>query len=596
MLSESTTLQVDCSPTSSVEDLKIALQRQTCLPPVLQTLLSSAGKLDDRKSLADNRVMEGDVILLHCKVASGIRVFVRTATVPYVVLNVNPIESIITFRELLQSKLGYSLQLCSLLLDCTLLEDNFTLAQYNIRPDCVIELVGPYFTVNVSSITGRTYSHDVLSTHTARNLITAVQANEGLFLTQQLTLSFNHVQLEDDQPLSDYGIQEGSTLELILNRSQGYQIFVKGLSGKTFTLDVVDSNTFHEIKGKIRTKDCIPVEHQLLIYRGKVLNDTSTLAEHSIGKCATLHLTMRLLSGPRLLINTAAGETITLDYNGTDTIAKVKMRIHEIAGIQPDRQVLSFEMTKLEDSKTLEDYKIKAEATLTLKLIKTVSLIVKTMDGRAILIKSDVSGTIEDIKQQLSMSEGFPYNKQRLIFKGKELDDAMTVCDIDLRNGMVLYLVIRLRKYLVLIVQSKSLGARCVTIEDRDSVSRVKSILAETTGVHATKQRLLKSDKVLEDSQKFSARENKRRVQLTLVECFSIEVPWKGNVIELSVTGEDTVKNVKQQIMSKTNIPIKDQILYLRGTELENMQTLDHYNISEGSRLELQKKQRHVLF
>ncbi|UKK59465.1 hypothetical protein L6470_00185 [Prevotella communis] len=72
------------------------------------------------------------------------------------------------------------------------------------------------------------------------------------------------------------------------------QIFVKTLTGKTITLDDVETtNTILEVKGMIETKEAIPTDMQRLIFSGKQLEDSKTLVDYNIQDGATLHLIVK---------------------------------------------------------------------------------------------------------------------------------------------------------------------------------------------------------------------------------------------------------------------------------------------------------------
>ena len=219
------------------------------------------------------------------------------------------------------------------------------------------------------------------------------------------------------------------------------------LDGKSFSLDIADNDTVHDVKIKIQAKKSIPPDMQHLIWKGMQLEDGRKLWSYDDIKLEScLFLVQRINEVKQVFVISAQDETpilLALPLTVTDAYAmaqienKERIPVDNLKLLCKDDNLLCF-----------------TETFMSIVVMVAAPGIVGMMVGIPYTFDVAATDTIEFVKTMIKDQFAVPPERQRLIFEGKQLEKNTIVADYKIKNGSVMHLLFNSCRTVQIFVQT----------------------------------------------------------------------------------------------------------------------------------------------
>ncbi|CAL4996596.1 unnamed protein product [Urochloa decumbens] len=216
-----------------------------------------------------------------------------------------------------------------------------------------------------------------------------------------------------------------------------------------------------------------------------------------------------------IFVRSPTGRAICLRVKPSDTLDTVKAKIVE-------QHRLVFDGVQLEGNLTLADYGIQHESTVDLQE-KMQIYVTETQEGRTITLEVDSSDTLDKVKDKIQDIEGFPVDRQCLIFANKQLDGNRTLAEHNIWKESTILLVILPYPKGTFKIKVKTLHGTIIplVVQSLDTVEDVKVKIFEKERCPPAAQRLIYGARYLQDDRTLEDYNIKRdsTIHLTLYLC-----------------------------------------------------------------------------
>ena len=566
---------VEAEATEYVDDLKERIFELKKINVENQRLTMNGEEVDETETLADQGIVNGSGLCLE-----AMKIMVVLPNKKKLRISLTKEDKVKRIKKIVAKKAKIAFELQCVMFDGNECMDGQTVAECNIDHGDVVGI--ETYCLQIQGLDGDVFDvKDANPNNTIEDIMTYVEEKKGIPRAEQefsyegrvvnafVSLKGQQIkhrallEMEEKEPAGGAPKKEKFKLSLFPTDDPAapnganagpskVTLTIKHWDGKTFSVECDSDEYMDDVKEKIQKKSQVPVDSQRLTFNGEPVEDADTLKEQKIGDGATLTLESMKLS---VAFPDKKGKLkqLRMAANPDDKIKRIKKMLAKKSGIAVDSQVMMFNGQEIKDSATLSDENIQHGMMLEVKIWE---ISIEHWDGETFVL-SDITptDTVDDVKTFLLENHDIPKEQQTVTFETLKLNTFLSLKDLQVKHKTVL------------------------TLEEPEEKPEKKEKF---------KLELFPTGAAPGEGPKMPGTSGET-INLTIQH-------WDGKTtFSVEFGSTEYIEDLKERINDVQKIPLEQQRLSCNGELLEDDQTLEEQNITDGSTLVLEPMQLLVL-
>jgi len=569
-------IPVTMKASETIKSIKEKVAPEAGIEVAKQVLKFKDKVLPDDDSAETVGLKDGDVIDL---VPPPITVKVRTPDGKIIPVTMKPSDSIFSIKENVAPEAGIEVPKQVLTFDGKELPNDKSADGVGLKDGDVIDLVPPPITVKVKTPDGKIIPVTMKPSDSILSIKENVAPEAGIEVPKQV-LTFDGKELPDDKSANAMGLKDGDVIDLA---PPPITVKVKTPDGKIIPVTMKPSNSILSVKENVAPEAGIEVPKQVLTFDGKELPDDKSADAMGLKDGDVIDLAPPPIT---VKVKTPDGKIIPVTIDPSDSILSIKENVAPEAGIEVPQQIMKFDGKELPDDKSADAMGLKDGDVIDLSP-KSVTVYVKTPDGKTISVPIDPSDRIESIKHAVAPESGIEVPMQVMKLEGNELSNDGTADGAGLRDGSVIDLTPRPITVQVKTPDGKTIS---VTLDPSESIQAVKEAVAPASGIEVPQQVLKFEGGVLPNDKTLDGAGLKDGDVIDLMPkpiTVKVRTP-DGKIIPVEMDPSGSIESIKENVAPTAGIAVTDQTIKFGGKELPNGETAEAMGLKDGSIIDLE--------